>query len=222
MLLLIIFIGGLSWFVQYRLRSKFKEFSKIELQNNLSGRDIAEKMLTDHHIFDVKIISTPGQLTDHYNPLDKTVNLSQEVFEGRNIASAAVAAHECGHAVQHAKSYAWLNIRSQLVPTINVISKYASFLLIGGILFFKVFPYLLLIGIILFAANVVFSFITLPVEFDASNRALVWLETKNVLNRQEHDKAKEALKWAASTYVVAAVGALATLLYYLNIYNSRR
>jgi len=222
MLLLIIFIGGLSWFVQYKLRSKFKEFSKMELQNNLSGRDIAEKMLADHRIFDVKIISTPGQLTDHYNPLDKTVNLSQEVFEGRNIAAAAVAAHECGHAVQHAKSYAWLNIRSQLVPTINVISKYASFLLIGGILFFKVFPYLLLIGIILFAANVVFSFITLPVEFDASNRALVWLETKNVLNRQEHVKAKEALKWAASTYVVAAVGALATLLYYLNIYNSRR
>jgi len=222
MLLLIIFIGGLSWFVQYKLRSKFKEFSKMELQNNLSGRDIAEKMLADHRIFDVKIISTPGQLTDHYNPLDKTVNLSQEVFEGRNIAAAAVAAHECGHAVQHAKSYAWLNIRSQLVPTINVISKYTSFLLIGGILFFKVFPYLLLIGIILFAANVLFSFITLPVEFDASNRALVWLETKNVLNRQEHVKAKEALKWAASTYVVAAVGALATLLYYLNIYNSRR
>lgn len=222
MLLLIIFIGGLSWFVQYRLRSKFKEFSKIELQNNLSGRDIAEKMLADYHIYDVKIISTPGQLTDHYNPLDKTVNLSQEVFEGRNIASAAVAAHECGHAVQHAKSYAWLNIRSQLVPTISVISKYASFLLIGGILFFKIFPYLLLIGIILFAANVVFSFITLPVEFDASNRALAWLDSNKVLNQEEHNKAKEALKWAASTYVVAAVGALATLLYYLNIYNSRR
>lgn len=222
MLLLIIFIGGLSWFVQFRLRSKFKEFSKIELQNNLSGRDIAEKMLADHHIYDVKIISTSGQLTDHYNPLDKTVNLSQDVFEGRNIASAAVAAHECGHAVQHAKSYAWLNIRSQLVPTISVISKYASFLLIGGILFFKIFPYLLLIGIILFAANVVFSFITLPVEFDASNRALAWLNSNKVLNREEHDKAKEALKWAASTYVVAAVGALATLLYYLNIYNSRR
>ncbi len=222
MLLLIIFIGGLSWFVQFRLRSKFKEFSKIELQNNLSGRDIAEKMLADHHIYDVKIISTSGQLTDHYNPLDKTVNLSQDVFEGRNIASAAVAAHECGHAVQHAKSYAWLNIRSQLVPTISVISRYASFLLIGGILFFKVFPYLLLIGIVLFAANVVFSFITLPVEFDASNRALAWLNSNKVLNREEHDKAKEALKWAASTYVVAAVGALATLLYYLNIYNSRR
>lgn len=222
MLLLIILIGGLSWFILYRLRSKFKEFSKIELQNNLSGRDIAEKMLADHDIYDVKIISTPGQLTDHYNPENKTVNLSQEVFEGRNIAAAAVAAHECGHAVQHAKSYAWLNIRSQLVPTISIISRYASFLLIGGILFFKVFPYLLLIGIILFAANVVFSFITLPVEFDASNRALNWLETKNILNQQEHYKAKEALKWAASTYVVAAVGALASLLYYLNIYNNRR
>lgn len=221
MLLLIIFIGGLSWFVQYRLKAKFKKFSKIQLQNNLSGREIAEQMLTDHNIYDVKVISTSGHLTDHYNPKNKTINLSDTVYNGRSIASAAVAAHECGHAVQHAKSYAWLSLRSTLVPTINVASKYATFMLIGGILLFNSFPYLLLFGIILFAANVVFSFITLPVEYDASNRALAWLDTKDFLTQQEHAGAKEALKWAARTYVVAAIGALATLLFYLNIYSRR-
>jgi len=221
MLLLIIAIGGLSWFVQYRLKQKFKNYSKITLQNHLSGKEIAEKMLTDNHIYDVKVISTPGKLTDHYDPRNKTVNLSQEVYNGQSIASAAVAAHECGHAVQHAKSYAWLNLRSQLVPTINVTSKYATFLLIGGIIFFNTFPYLLLFGIILFAANVIFSFVTLPVEYDASNRALAWLNSNQVLNVEEQEKAKDALKWAARTYIVAAIGALATLLYYLNIYNRR-
>ena len=221
MLVLIILIGGLSWFVQYRLKQKFKKYSKIELRNGLSGKEIAEEMLKNNFIYDVKVISTPGKLTDHYDPRNKTVNLSQEVYQGRSIASAAVAAHECGHAVQHAKSYAWLNLRSQLVPTISVASKYASILLIGGILFFNTFPYLLLFGIILFAANVIFSFITLPVEYDASNRALAWLNGNNILNPQEHKLAKDALKWAARTYVVAAIGALATLLYYLNIYNRR-
>ncbi|MCF6213385.1 MAG: zinc metallopeptidase [Flavobacteriaceae bacterium] len=221
MLLLIIVIGGLSWYVQYSLKQKFKKYSKITLQNNLSGKEIAEQMLADNNIYDVKVISTAGQLTDHYDPRNKTVNLSNDVYNGTSISSAAVAAHECGHAVQHAKSYAWLNLRTQLVPTINIASKYGSFLLIGGILFFNTFPYLLLIGIVLFAANVLFSFITLPVEYDASNRALVWLNTKNFLSPQEHKGAQDALKWAARTYVVAAIGALATLLYYLSIFNRR-
>jgi len=221
MLVLIILIGGLSWFVQYRLKQKFKKYSEVPLHNHLSGKEIAEKMLNDNLIYDVKVISTPGKLTDHYDPRNKTVNLSQGVYNGQSIASAAVAAHECGHAIQHAKSYAWLNLRSQLVPTINVASKYATFLLIGGIIFFNTFPYLLLFGIILFAANVIFSFVTLPVEYDASNRALAWLNGNQILNSQEHDLAKDALKWAARTYVVAAIGALATLLYYLNIYGRR-
>ncbi|NQW35521.1 MAG: zinc metallopeptidase [Flavobacteriales bacterium] len=221
MLLLIIVIAGLSWFVQYRLKQKFKKYSKIQLQNGLSGKEIAEQMLADNNIYDVKVTSTEGQLTDHYDPRNKTVNLSDAVYSGRSISSAAVAAHECGHAVQHAKSYAWLNLRTQLVPTINIASKYGSFLLIGGILFFNTFPYLLLIGIVLFAANVVFSFITLPVEYDASNRALAWLNTKNFLTTQEHEGAQDALKWAARTYVAAAIGALATLLYYLSIFNRR-
>ena len=221
MLLLIIGIGLLSWFVQYRPKQKFKKYSKILLQNNLSGKEVAEQMLADNNIYDVKVISTAGKLTDHYDPRNKTVNLSSDVYNGRSIASAAVAAHECGHAVQHAKSYAWLNLRSSLVPTINIASKYATFMLIGGIIFFNTFPYLLLIGIILFAANVLFSFITLPVEYDASNRALAWLNTKNFLTLQEHEGAEDALKWAAQTYVVAAIGALATLLYYLNIYSRR-
>lgn len=221
MLLLIIAIGGFSWFVQYRLKQKFKTYSKIQLQNNLSGKEIAEQMLADNYIYDVKVISTSGRLTDHYNPKDKTINLSGDVYYGRSISSAAVAAHECGHAVQHAKSYAWLNLRSQLVPTINIAAKYSTFMLIGGILLFNSFPYLLLLGIILFAANVVFSFITLPVEYDASNRALAWLNTKNFLTPKEQEGAEDALKWAARTYVVAAIGALATLLFYLNFYNRR-
>lgn len=221
MLLLVIGIGLLSWLVQYRLKQKFKKYSKILLKNNLNGKEVAEQMLTDNNIYDVKVISTAGQLTDHYDPRNKTVNLSDAIYNGSSIASAAVAAHECGHAVQHAKSYAWLSLRSSLVPTINIASKYATFLLIGGIIFFNTFPYLLLIGIILFAANVLFSFITLPIEYDASNRALAWLNTQNFLTPQEHEGAEDALKWAARTYVVAAIGALATLLYYLNIYSRR-
>ena len=219
--LLIIIIGLLGMFVQSRLKNKFKKYSKLHLQNGLSGKEIAEKMLADNHIYDVKVISTPGRLTDHYNPQNKTVNLSDVVYSERNAAAAAVAAHECGHAVQHAKSYAWLQLRSRLVPAVGISSKIASILLIAGIFTVGAFPQLLLLGILLFAATVVFTIVTLPVEYDASNRALVWLEEKNMLTNTEHDAAKDALKWAARTYVVAALSSIVTLLYYLNIYTSR-
>ena len=219
--LLIIIIGLLGMFVQSRLKNKFKKYSKLHLQNGLSGKEIAEKMLADNHIYDVKVISTPGRLTDHYNPQNKTVNLSETVYSERNAAAAAVAAHECGHAVQHVKSYAWLQLRSRLVPAVGISSKFASILLIAGIFTVGAFPQLLLLGILLFAATVVFSIVTLPVEYDASKRALVWLEEKNMLTNTEHDAAKDALKWAARTYVVAALSSIVTLLYYLNIYTSR-
>jgi len=219
--LLIIIIGLAGMFVQSRLKNKFKKYSQLHLQNGLSGREIAEKMLADNNIYDVKIISTKGKLTDHYNPQNKTVNLSESVYYETNAAAAAVAAHECGHAIQHAKSYAWLQLRSTLVPTVGISSKIASFILIAGIFTVQSFPQLLLAGILLFAATVVFSLVTLPVEYDASNRALVWLETKNMLTTQEHDAAKDALKWAARTYLVAALSSIATLLYYVSIYNSR-
>ena len=219
--LLIIVIGLLGMLVQSRLKSKFKKYSKLHLQNGLSGKEIAEKMLADNHIYDVKVISTPGRLTDHYNPQNKTVNLSDVVYSERNAAAAAVAAHECGHAVQHAKSYAWLQLRSRLVPAVGISSKIASILLIAGIFTVGIFPQLLLLGILLFAATVVFSIVTLPVEYDASKRALVWLEEKNMLTNTEHDAAKDALKWAARTYVVAALSSIVTLLYYLSIYTSR-
>lgn len=219
--LLIIIIGLTGMFVQNKLKSKFKKYSLMHLQNGLSGKEIAEKMLTDNHITDVKVISVSGQLTDHYNPQNKTVNLSEAVYNQRNAASAAVAAHECGHAVQHAKAYPWLQLRSKLVPAVGISSKLASFILIAGIFTVESFPQLLLIGILLFAATVVFSIVTLPVEYDASNRALAWLENKNMLTSNEQDAAKDALKWAARTYVVAALNSIATLLYYLNFYNSR-
>ena len=219
--LLIIVIGLLGMLVQSRLKSKFKKYSKLHLQNGLSGKEIAEKMLADNHIYDVKVISTSGRLTDHYNPQNKTVNLSDVVYSERNAAAAAVAAHECGHAVQHAKSYAWLQLRSRLVPAVGISSKIASILLIAGIFTVGAFPQLLLLGILLFAATVVFTIVTLPVEYDASNRALVWLEEKNMLTNTEHDAAKDALKWAARTYVVAALSSIAALLYYVNIYSSR-
>ncbi len=219
--LLIIIIGLAGMFVQSRLKSKFKKYSKLHLKNGLSGREIAEKMLTDNGIYDVKVISTPGQLTDHYNPQIKTVNLSESVYNERNASAAAVAAHECGHAVQHAQAYPWLQLRSKLVPTVGISSKLASFILIAGIFTVQSFPQLLLAGIILFAATVVFSIVTLPVEYDASNKALAWLENKNMLSNDEHDAAKDALKWAARTYLVAALSSIATLLYYINIYSSR-
>jgi len=219
--LLILIIGGVGMFVQYRLKSKFKHYSKTHLQNGLSGKEIAEKMLADNGITDVKVVSTKGMLTDHYNPKTKTVNLSEGVYNQINTSAAAVAAHECGHAVQHATSYRWLELRSKLVPTVGISSKLASFLLIAGIFTVNSFPQLLLIGILFFAATVVFSIITLPVEYDASNRALAWLENKNMLTPDEQSGAKDALKWAARTYLVAALSSIATLLYYLNIYNSR-
>jgi len=220
-----ILMGGImltSWLVSSRLKNKFEKYSKLPLNNGMSGAEIAEKMLADHGITDVTVISTPGRLTDHYNPADKTVNLSEAVYNQRNAAAAAVAAHECGHAVQHATAYSWLELRSQLVPVVNIASNYVQWILIGGIFMMKIFPNLLLIGIVLFAATTLFSIITLPVEYDASNRALAWLENKNMLTRDEQAGAKDALKWAARTYVVAAIGSIATLLYYIMIYMNRR
>ena len=211
-----------SWLVSRQLKNKFEKYSKLQLQNGMSGAEIAEKMLADHGITDVKVISTPGRLTDHYNPTDKTVNLSEAVYNQRNAAAAAVAAHECGHAVQHATAYSWLELRSQLVPVVNIASNYVQWILIGGIFMMKTFPSLLLIGIVIFAATTLFSIVTLPVEYDASNRALAWLENKNMLTREEQAGAKDALKWAARTYVVAAIGSIATLLYYVMIYMNRR
>ncbi len=211
-----------SWLVSNRLKNKFELYSKLQLQNGMSGKEIAERMLSDHGITDVQVISVEGQLTDHYNPADKTVNLSEAVYNQRNAAAAAVAAHECGHAVQHATAYSWLEMRSKLVPVVSVASSYIQWILIGGILMMRTFPQLLLVGIVLFAATTLFSLITLPVEYDASNRALAWLENKQMLNREEQDGAKDALKWAARTYVVAAIGSIATLLYYVMIYMNRR
>ena len=211
-----------SWLVSNRLKNKFELYSKLQLQNGMSGKEIAERMLADNGITDVQVISVEGQLTDHYNPADKTVNLSEAVYNQRNAAAAAVAAHECGHAVQHATAYSWLEMRSKLVPVVSVASNYIQWILIGGILMVRTFPQLLLIGIVLFAATTLFSLITLPVEYDASNRALAWLENKNMLTQEEQAGAKDALKWAARTYVVAAIGSIATLLYYVMVYMNRR
>lgn len=211
-----------SWLVSNQLKNKFETYSKLHLQNGMSGAEIAEKMLADHGITDVRVISTPGQLTDHYNPADKTVNLSEGVYNQRNAAAAAVAAHECGHAVQHAVAYSMLTLRSQLVPIVSVASNYVQWVLLAGILMVRTFPQLLLIGILLFAATTIFSIITLPVEYDASNRALAWLEKSQVVTAQEHDGAADALKWAARTYVVAAIGSVGTLIYYVMIYLNRK
>jgi hypothetical protein len=213
-----------SWYVSNKLKTKFKTYSKVYLQNGMSGKEIAEKMLHDNGIFDVKVISTPGMLTDHYNPQKKTVNLSESVYAQRNAASAAVAAHECGHAVQHAQAYSWLQMRSQLVPVVSVASRYSQWVIMGGLLlmaFTSMGSTVLLIGIIFFGMGTLFSFVTLPVEYDASKRALVWLESKNMLSPKEHDAAEDSLKWAARTYVVAAVGSLATLMYFVSIYLGR-
>jgi uncharacterized protein len=215
-------IGGVimlfSWLVSNRLKSKFEHYSKLTLRNGMSGAEIAEKMLADHGIRDVKVISTPGRLTDHYNPADKTVNLSEAVYNQRNAAAAAVAAHEVGHAVQHAQAYDWLTMRSKLVPVVEIASNYMQWVLLAGILMLNTFPSLLLIGIILFAATTTFSIITLPVEYDASNRALAWLKNKNMLGQEEYAGAEDSLKWAARTYLVAALGSIATLLYYIMRY----
>ena len=213
-----------SLYVSNKLKSKFKHYSKVHLQNGMSGREIAEKMLQDNGIYDVKVISTPGMLTDHYNPAKKTINLSEAVYTQRNAAAAAVAAHECGHAVQHAKAYSWLQMRSKLVPVVSVASRFSQWVIFGGLMLMATTAMgstILLIGIILFGMGTLFSFVTLPVEYDASKRALVWLETSNMLNSQEHKAAEDSLRWAARTYVVAAVGSLATLLYFLSIYLGR-
>lgn len=211
-----------SWFVGYQLKNKFEKYSKVHLRNGLSGAEIATKMLHDHGIYDVKVISTPGRLTDHYNPADKTVNLSEAVYNERNAAAAAVAAHEVGHAVQHATAYSWLTMRSKLVPVVSIASNYVQWVLIGGVLLINTFPQLLLIGIVLFALTTVFSIVTLPVEYDASNRALKWLETKNMVTPQELVGAKDSLTWAARTYLVAALSSIGTLLYYVMMYMGRR
>jgi len=208
----------ISWLVSNRLKSKFEFYSKVHLRNGMSGAEIAEKMLHDHGIFDVRVISTAGRLTDHYNPADKTVNLSEAVYNQRNAAAAAVAAHECGHAVQHAQAYSWLTMRSKMVPAVQISSNLVQWVLLGGMLMINTFPALLLIGILLFAVTTIFSIITLPVEYDASNRALAWLKNKNMVSQQEYAGAEDSLKWAARTYLVAAIGSIATLLYYVMRY----
>ncbi len=205
------------------LRSKFKKYSEIPVRGGLTGKDIAERMLAENGIHDVQVISVAGQLTDHYNPINKTVNLSEGVYNSNSIAAAAVAAHECGHAVQHATQYSWLQMRSKMVPVVSVSSQWVMWIILAGILLVNTFgTYLLLAGIILFAMTTLFSFVTLPVEVDASRRAIAWLEGSSIGGSMEMDKAKDALNWAGYTYVVAALGSLATLLYYIMIYMSRR
>lgn len=219
-ILLFVIIAIASYAIQANLKSKFKKYSKMPL--GLTGRDVALKMLHDNGIYDVKVISTPGKLTDHYNPTDKTVNLSQEVYNSASVAAAAVAAHECGHAVQHAKAYAPLKMRSALVPIVSFSSSIVSWVLLLGVLLIGVFPYLLLGGILLFAFTTLFSFITLPVEIDASKRALNWLQSSGITNAGNHKYATSALSSAAYTYVIAAISSLATLFYYIMIYTGRR
>lgn len=223
---LMIVIAIVSFIVQWRFKSKFKQYSEIGLLSGLSGADVAEKMLRDNGIYDVQVISVEGQLTDHYNPETKTVNLSPDVFYSRSVAAAAVAAHECGHAVQHARSYAWLSLRTSLVPVINVASTLTQWTLFLGVilLFFMHNPFVLAIGVAALALVTLFSFITLPVEFDASHRALAWLNNNYTVmqTREEHEQAKDALWWAAMTYVVAALSSLATLMYYASFLLNRR
>ena len=216
---LIIGIGILSLIASQGLKRRFKQFSKIPLSNGMTGKDVAIKMLRDNGINDVNVISVNGQLTDHYTPLTKTVNISEDVYRSYSDAAAAVAAHECGHAIQHAQSYSWLNLRSKLVPAVNLASNWLQWVILAGILLIQTFPTILLAGIILFAVTTLFSFITLPVEIDASNRALAWLRNSGITNYETHDKAESALRWAAYTYVVAALGSLATLLYYIMIFT---
>ena len=215
-----------SMYVSNQLKSKFKKYSKIQLRNGLSGKEIAQKMLSDNGITDVQVVSVKGQLTDHYNPANKTVNLSETVYTQRNAAAAAVAAHECGHALQHASAYSWLTMRSQIVPVVGFSSKISNFVIMAGLILMysgsALGSMLFLTGIVLFSMTTLFTFITLPVEFDASNRALSWLESRNMLTQEEHTGAKDALKWAARTYVVAALGSLATLLYFISMFLGRK
>ena len=218
-MILFMVVGG---FVSNRLKSKFKKYSQIPTSSGLSGKEIAQKMLDDHNIKNVNIISVSGKLTDHYNPQDRTINLSADVYNGRHVSAAAVAAHECGHALQHAKSYQWLQMRSQMVPAVNFSNKLMSMIMILGLIgagVLKMFPFatIILVFVILQAVVTAFTLITLPVEFDASRRALIWLKNSNISNEQEIKYSEDALKWAASTYVVAALAAAAYLLYYLAI-----
>ena len=218
-MILFMVVGG---FVSNRLKSKFKKYSQIPTSSGLSGKEIAQKMLDDHNIKNVSIISVSGKLTDHYNPQDRTINLSADVYNGRHVSAAAVAAHECGHAIQHAKSYQWLQMRSQMVPAVNFSNKLMSMIMILGLIgagVLKMFPFatIILVFVILQAVVTAFTLITLPVEFDASRRALIWLKNSNISNEQEIKYSEDALKWAASTYVVAALAAAAYLLYYLAI-----
>ena len=212
-------IALVSFAVSSKLKSKFEYYSKVHLRNGMSGAEIAQKMLTDNGIYDVRVISTPGRLTDHYNPADKTVNLSEAVYNERNAAAAAVAAHEVGHAVQHATAYQMLKLRSALVPVVNVYSGMSTWIVLIGLMMGAAAKigagyYIAVAGLVLMGFATVFSFITLPVEYDASKRALAWLKNKNMLSPQEYDGAEDSLKWAARTYVVAAIGSLATLVYW--------
>jgi len=210
--------------VQFRLKSKFKQYSEVPTSSGLSGKEVAEKMLKDNGIYDVQVVSVPGFLSDHYDPTKKTVNLSPDVYEGRNISAAAVSSHECGHAVQHATAYSMLMLRSRLVPITQISTNLSQWVILAGL---GVMGFgggnqtVLLFGIILFAVSTLFSIITLPVEFDASARALKWLDSANITRPPEHEKAKDALKWAALTYVVAALSSVAMLVYYIMIYSSR-
>ena len=212
----------ISWMIQRRLKSKFDKYSKMSIANGMTGKDIAEKMLRDNGIYDVTVVSTSGHLTDYYNPTDKTINLSENVYSSSSVAAAAVSAHECGHAVQHAQSYAFLKMRSKLVPVVNFASNWMQWVLLAGIIFLQSFPQLMLAGIILFACTTLFSIITLPVEINASSRGLAWLSNAGITNIDNASEARDALKWAAYTYVVAAIGSLATLIYYIMIATSGR
>lgn len=215
-------VALLSWLVQLNFQSKFKKYSQVFLGNGMTGKQVAEKMLRDNGIYDVQVISTPGQLTDHYNPQNKTVNLSEVVYGSNSVAAAAVAAHECGHAVQHARAYAPLTMRSKLVPVISLTSRWIQWILLGGILLLNVFPGLLFVGIILFALTTIFSIVTLPVEVNASQRAIAWLSNAGITNYETDGAAKGALKAAAYTYFIAALSSLATLFYYIMIFLGRR
>ena len=218
----ILFIGIalISYIVQQNLNSKFKKFSKVPLSSGMTGREVAEKMLQDHGIYNVTVTSTPGHLTDHYNPTNNTVNLSPEVYNGNSVAAAAVAAHECGHAVQHAVAYAPLQLRSALVPVVSFASNWVQWILLAGIIMVQTVPSILFIGIILFAMTTLFSFITLPVEIDASRRATAWLQRAGITSNYDHPMAVSALRSAAYTYVVAALSSLATLIYYVLIFTT--
>ncbi len=224
-MIMIGFFMLIGWLVSRRLKNVFNEYSQIALSSGLSGKEVAEKMLRDSNIFDVKVISVEGQLTDHYNPLDKTVNLSHDVYHGRSISAAAVAAHECGHAVQHATAYTWLGLRSALVPAVNFSNKAMNYIFFAMIIFGAIssmYNQILLVIIILQAAITLFSLVTLPVEIDASQRALVWLNTSRITKGEEQQQATTALKWAAGTYVVAALASVTTLLYFVMQYMGKR